>query len=181
MKARLAAQTGPARALEDAEKSGVNAEVASPIQAQSPTQRPYSDDRPLAACNFTLRCATCPSELQGISIARALICGSRLIIADEPVSMINASQKMNIVNLFRDLRDRLSVGFVYVTRDLSTADYVSDDIAIMRKGEIIEQGKPARLFSEPSRSYTKLLLASIATVDKKWADDSDVVERAPIA
>lgn len=120
-------------------------------------------------------------ELQRISIARALICGPRLIIADEPVSMIDASQKMNIVNLFRDLRDRLGVSFVYITHDLSTADYVSDDIAIMYKGEIVEQGKPARLFSEPSHSYTRLLLASIATVDRKWTDDSDVAEEAPIA
>ena len=79
-------------------------------------------------------------ELQRVSIARALITRPKLIIADEPVAAIDASMKMNIVNLFKELRDKYKISFIYITHDLSTAYYVSDYIATLYRGCLIEYG-----------------------------------------
>ncbi len=79
-------------------------------------------------------------QLQRISIARALVTDPKLIIADEPVSMVDASLRMSIVNLFKQLRDELGVSILYITHDLATAYYVSDRIAIMFRGNIVEMG-----------------------------------------
>ena len=76
-------------------------------------------------------------ELQRVSIARALITRPKIIIADEPVAMIDASMKMNIVNLFKQLRDDYGISFIYITHDLSTAYYVSDYIATLYRGTLI--------------------------------------------
>jgi peptide/nickel transport system ATP-binding protein len=107
-------------------------------------------------------------ELQRISIARALIPKPSLIVADEPVAMIDASMRMNIVNLFRKLKDEYKVNFVYITHDLSTAYYVSDYIATMYRGQLIEFGDARSILSKPSHPYTELLLDSIPRVGKKW-------------
>jgi peptide/nickel transport system ATP-binding protein len=89
-------------------------------------------------------------ELQRISIARALIPKPSLIVSDEPVAMIDASMRMNIVNLFRKLKDEYKANFVYITHDLSTAYYVSDYIATMYRGQLIEFGDAQRILSKPS-------------------------------
>ncbi|NRF95868.1 ABC transporter ATP-binding protein [Paenibacillus frigoriresistens] len=107
-------------------------------------------------------------ELQRISIARALIPKPSLIVADEPVAMIDASLRMNIVNLFRKLKDEYNVNFVYITHDLSTAYYVSDYIATMYRGQLIEFGDAKSILNKPSHPYTELLLDSIPRVGKKW-------------
>ena len=73
-------------------------------------------------------------ELQRVSIARALITRPKLIVADEPVAAIDASMKMNIVNLFKELKDKYNVSFIYITHDLSTAYYVSDYISTLYRG-----------------------------------------------
>ena len=110
-------------------------------------------------------------ELQRISIARALIPKPKLIIADEPVAMIDASLRMNIVNLFKTLRDERGINFIYVTHDLSTAYYVSDYIATMYKGMLIEFGGAKEILQNPSHPYTELLLDSIPRVGLKWEQD----------
>jgi ABC-type glutathione transport system ATPase component len=107
-------------------------------------------------------------ELQRISIARALIARPRLIIADEPVSMVDASLRMTIVNLFRELADKRDVAFVYITHDLSTAYYLSDMMAIMKNGEVIEFGRPDTILQSPRAAYTRALLDAIPTLDRRW-------------
>lgn len=107
-------------------------------------------------------------ELQRISIARALITRPRIIVADEPVAMIDASLRMNIVNIFRSLKEEAGVSFVYITHDLSTAYYVSDYIATMYKGSMIEFGKAREVLEKPGHPYTQLLLDSIPKVGDKW-------------
>jgi peptide/nickel transport system ATP-binding protein len=107
-------------------------------------------------------------ELQRISIARALITRPNLIVADEPVAMIDASLRMNIVNLFRKLKDDYNVNFIYITHDLSTAYYVSDYIATMYRGNVIEFGKAKEILNQPGHPYTELLLDSIPKVGEKW-------------
>jgi len=109
-------------------------------------------------------------QLQRISIARALITDPKLIIADEPVSMVDASLRMSIVNLFKRLRDELGVSILYITHDLATAYYVSDRIAIMFRGNIVEMGTVEEVLMNPRHPYSKLLRDSIPQADpqKRW-------------
>jgi peptide/nickel transport system ATP-binding protein len=109
-------------------------------------------------------------QLQRISIARALITDPKLIIADEPVSMVDASLRMSIVNLFKKLRDELGVSILYITHDLATAYYVSDRIAIMFRGNIVEMGTVEEVLMNPRHPYSKLLRDSIPQADptKRW-------------
>jgi peptide/nickel transport system ATP-binding protein len=109
-------------------------------------------------------------QLQRISIARALVTDPKLIIADEPVSMVDASLRMSIVNLFKQLRDELGVSILYITHDLATAYYVSDRIAIMFRGNIVEMGGVEQVLMKPRHPYSKLLRDSIPQADpkKRW-------------
>ena len=110
-------------------------------------------------------------ELQRISIARALITRPKLIIADEPVAAIDASMKMNIVNLFKDLKEQYQVSFIYITHDLSTAYYVSDYIATLYRGGLIEYGPAKDLMDNPAHPYTELLMNAVPRVGDKWKED----------
>lgn len=109
-------------------------------------------------------------QLQRISIARALLTNPALIIADEPVSMVDASLRMSIVNLFKKLRDELGVSVLYITHDLATAYYASDRIAIMFRGNIVEMGPVEQVLMAPKHPYTRLLRESIPEADphKRW-------------
>ncbi len=109
-------------------------------------------------------------QLQRISIARALVTDPKLIIADEPVSMVDASLRMSIVNLFKQLRDELGMSILYITHDLATAYYVSDRIAIMFRGNIVEMGTVEKVLMNPRHPYSKLLRDSIPQADpnKRW-------------
>ena len=107
-------------------------------------------------------------ELQRASIARALIPRPSLIVADEPVSMIDASRRMIIINLFLELKEQYKTSFLYITHDLATAYYISDYIAVMHRGKIVEFGPGRQVLSEPQHDYTKLLLDSIPTIRHKW-------------
>ena len=108
-------------------------------------------------------------ELQRVSVARALIPRPRLIVADEPVSMIDASLRINIVNLFLRLKEEHGISFVYITHDLATAYYVSDAIAIMYRGSVVEHGPLDRVLGAPLHPYTELLLQSVPVFGEKWA------------
>ena len=111
-------------------------------------------------------------QLQRISIARALVTDPKLIIADEPVSMVDASLRMSIVNSFKRLRDELGVSILYITHDLATAYYVSDRIAIMFRGNIVEMGTVEQVLMNPRHPYSKLLRDSIPQADpaKRWTN-----------
>jgi len=117
-------------------------------------------------------------QLQRISIARALMTEPKLLIADEPVSMVDASLRMSIVNLFKKLRDELGVSVLYITHDLATAYYVSDRIAIMFRGNIVEMGTVEQVLMNPRHPYTRLLRDSIPQADprKTWADTVTLAE-----
>jgi peptide/nickel transport system ATP-binding protein len=107
-------------------------------------------------------------ELQRVSIARALIPQPKLIVADEPVSMIDASRRMIIINLFLKLKQEAKRSFLYITHDLATAYYISDYIAVMNKGTVVEFGDAKTVMSNPQHDYTRLLLDSIPTTKQKW-------------
>ena len=104
-----------------------------------------------------------PHELSGgqrqrVPIARALVGRPRLVVADEPTSMLDAPLRMSILELITGMRDRLGMAFVFITHDLTTARYVSDRIAVMYNGRIVECEETERLIADPRHEYTKTLL-----------------------
>jgi peptide/nickel transport system ATP-binding protein len=109
-------------------------------------------------------------QLQRISIARALLTNPTLLIADEPVSMVDASLRMSIVNLFKKLKEAFGMSVLYITHDLATAYYVSDRIAIMFRGHIVEMGTVEEVLTHPRHPYTQLLRDSIPEADprRRW-------------
>jgi peptide/nickel transport system ATP-binding protein len=100
-------------------------------------------------------------QLQRVAIARALISRPALLVADEPVSMIDASLRASIVNLLRELRDRNGLTIIYITHDLATAYYVSDRIIIMRQGRVVESGDARTVLDNPQHPYSQLLKSSV--------------------
>jgi peptide/nickel transport system ATP-binding protein len=100
-------------------------------------------------------------QIQRVSVARALISQPRVILADEPVSMVDASLRMEIVNLFRKLRDEQKVSVIYITHDLATAYYISDRIAIMLRGYVVESGPVFEVLEQPLHPYSQLLKESV--------------------
>ena len=110
-------------------------------------------------------------QLQRAAIARALIPGPALLVADEPVSMIDASLRMTIVNLFRELRDRLRVSILYITHDLATAYTISDRIVIMRQGEVVEAGDARAVLAHPTHPYSIQLKDSVLSVEGAWQEE----------
>jgi ABC-type glutathione transport system ATPase component len=100
-------------------------------------------------------------QLQRVAIARALLSNPKLIVADEPVSMVDASLRMSIVNLFKRLRDDLGISIVYVTHDLATAYYISDRIIVMQKGNVVESGEARAVLNAPQHPYSQQLRAAV--------------------
>jgi peptide/nickel transport system ATP-binding protein len=114
-------------------------------------------------------------ELQRVSIARALIPDPKILVADEPVSMIDASLRMNIINLFLRLKEEYHRSFLYITHDLATAYYISDYIAVMYRGCIVEFGNARAILANPKHPYTQLLLDSIPEIGRKWQKEEMVM------
>ena len=117
-------------------------------------------------------------QLQRVSIARSLLSEPALLIADEPVSMVDASLRMSIMNLFRELVDRLGLGVVYITHDLATAYYVCDRIAIMFRGNIVAMGDVDNVLMKPKHPYVSLLRECIPDTDPKnrWTTKIQLAE-----
>lgn len=106
-----------------------------------------------------------PHELSGgqrqrVAIARALAPGADYLIADEPVSMLDVSIRLNILNLLARLQRDENLGVLYITHDLATARHFSDEIMVMRKGQVVESGPSDEVILNPQHEYTKKLLAA---------------------
>ena len=100
-------------------------------------------------------------QRQRVAIARALVLRPRLIVADEPVSMLDVSVRGEILELIQSLKERFNISYIYITHDLSTARYVGDDLAVMKDGKIVEMGPIDRVLSNPYHPYTKALISAI--------------------
>jgi peptide/nickel transport system ATP-binding protein len=115
-------------------------------------------------------------QLQRVMIARALLLKPQIIIADEPVSMIDVSLRAIILDIMISLKNEFGISFLYITHDLSTALQISDEILIMYKGSVVESGEAASVIQNPKHPYTQLLVQSIPIPDpeQKWTGSLDL-------
>lgn len=104
-------------------------------------------------------------QLQRVAIARALLSHPKMLVADEPVSMVDASLRMSIVGLFKTLRDQLRISILYITHDLATAYSISDRIIIMQKGSVVEAGDARAVLAAPQHPYSRQLRDAVLTPD----------------
>ena len=105
-------------------------------------------------------------QRQRVVLARALVGRPRLVVADEPTSMVDATLRAGIVALIRDLRDRHGIAFLVITHDLDMAGAVAEQVAVMQRGRLVECGPTPEVFASPSHDYTRMLLRAAAEVGR---------------
>jgi peptide/nickel transport system ATP-binding protein len=130
-------------------------------------------------------------QRQRVAIARALAVEPRVILCDEPISMLDVSIRIGILNLILQLKRELGIAFLYITHDIASARYVADEVLVMYAGRIVEQGPTDAVLLDPQHAYTRLLLSAVPSpqsglrleplVRGKLADEPDarLVEVAP--
>lgn len=111
-----------------------------------------------------------PSELSGgqrqrLAIARALMTAPKLLILDEALSALDCSVQAQVANLLVDLQNSLGMTYLFITHDMAMATHLADEIAVMSKGRIVEQGAPDRILEQPQSSITRELLAAVPRLD----------------
>lgn len=116
-----------------------------------------------------------PHELDGgrrqrIGVARALSLNPKFIVCDEPVSALDVSIQAQILNLLMDLQDELSLTYMFITHDLAVVKHISDEIAVMYLGSLVEKAPTKELFANPKHPYTKALLSAILVPDINMRD-----------
>jgi ABC-type oligopeptide transport system ATPase subunit len=109
-------------------------------------------------------------QLQRLLIARALLLDLRFLVADEIISMLDASTRIDVLNLLGDLKAR-GLGVLFVTHDLALGNYISDRTVILRRGRVVEMGATPKVFAAPAHPYTRMLLGSVPQLSAKWASD----------
>jgi ABC-type oligopeptide transport system ATPase subunit len=119
-------------------------------------------------------------ERQRVMVARAFLLRPRLIVADEPVSMVDASLRASILELMLRLKEEVGVSFLYITHDLSTAYRIADELIVLRRGEVVERGEAQRVIDDPQHPYTRLLISSIPIPDpdQRWTGSIAEAEAA---
>src|SRR4051794_461841 len=100
-------------------------------------------------------------QRQRVAIARALAVEPSVILADEPISMLDVSIRIGILNLILQLKRELGIAFLYITHDIASARYVADEVLVMYRGRIVEQGPTDAVLLDPRHAYTKLLLSAV--------------------
>jgi peptide/nickel transport system ATP-binding protein len=115
-------------------------------------------------------------QLQRFLIARALLLDVRFLVADEIISMLDASTRIDVLNLLADLKAR-GLSILFITHDLSLAYYISERAVILYRGCVVEMGATGRIFDNPIHPYTRMLMASVPRVDKKWGQAEAELDR----
>jgi peptide/nickel transport system ATP-binding protein len=118
-------------------------------------------------------------QRQRIMVARALLLNPRVILADEPVSMVDASLRATILESLVRLKNELGISLIYITHDLTTAYQASQDIYILYRGSVVEVGSVEKVIKEPKHPYTRLLVSSIPLPDPDlhWGGESEIAAR----
>jgi len=121
-------------------------------------------------------------QRQRINVARALVLRPKVLVADEPVSMVDASLRANILELLQNLQENHGVSIIYITHDLTTAYHVSRSILVMYRGNVMEAGDVDRIIKKPQHPYTRLLIDSIPWPDlnRRWGETDIKAREAEI-
>lgn len=111
-------------------------------------------------------------QRQRTMIARTLLLRPKVIVADEPVSMVDASLRVQILTNLLQLKEQFGISLIYITHDLATAYQISDHIIVLHRGVVVEEGDPEEVVKRPQHDYTKLLIGSIPIADPKrsWGE-----------
>jgi peptide/nickel transport system ATP-binding protein len=126
-----------------------------------------------------------PHELSGgqrqrVALARVLAVEPKVILADEPTSMLDVSIRIGILNLMMRLKEERDIAFLFVTHDLASARYVADDLLVMYAGQIVERGPVEEVLAAPLHPYTRLLLAAVPDPARRL-ESSRIEERKGLA
>ncbi|SET98053.1 peptide/nickel transport system ATP-binding protein [Nonomuraea wenchangensis] len=111
-------------------------------------------------------------QLQRLLIARALLLEIRLLVADEITSMLDASTRIDVLNLLAELKTR-GLGVLYITHDLSLGNYLAERTIVLREGAVVEMGPTGDVFGDPLHPYTRELLSAVPRLHEDWADAED--------
>jgi peptide/nickel transport system ATP-binding protein len=115
-------------------------------------------------------------QLQRLLIARALLLDLDVLVADEIISMLDASTRIDVLNLLAGLKHR-GLGVLFITHDLSLGNYISDRAVILQHGAVVEQGPTAKVFGAPEHPYTRALLAAVPQLRHRWSAEELAVGR----
>ena len=108
-------------------------------------------------------------QLQRLLVARALLLDTRFLVADEIISMLDASTRIDVLNLLGDLKGR-GLGILFITHDLSLGNYISEKTVILSRGRIVEMGATGRVYGNPLHPYTRALMGCVPQLHRKWSE-----------
>jgi ABC-type oligopeptide transport system ATPase subunit len=108
-------------------------------------------------------------QLQRLLVARALLLDIEFLVADEIISMLDASTRIDVLNLLGDLKER-GLGILFITHDLSLGNYIGDRAVILHKGAVVEDGPTEQVFSKPQSPYTQMLLDAVPRLHERWGE-----------